>query len=104
MRDILSIIEYTERNISRKELEERYLLRKPDKDDDDIYTIEEFINNVNNEWFTDYDGFGYLMFKEEIIANSTTICDMNSFEIDRILIPMIAFLDTDEYKVIWFNR
>lgn len=74
-----------------------YLLFKYYDDDDDVMTIEEFIENVESGFFTDYDGIGYLGTKD-------CYCDSNAILPSQLEFCKEQLLNSKFTHVIWFNR
>ena len=62
------------------------------EDEDDVYTIEEFLNCVKCNAFIDYDGFGYPV-KDGLADEGIQIYPS---QIDKI--------PKDATHIIWFNR
>lgn len=62
------------------------------KDEDDVYTIEEFRQNVQNGSFIDYDGFGYPV-KNGKADESIFV---KPSELDQI--------PTDATHIVWYNK
>jgi hypothetical protein len=60
--------------------------------EDDVYTVEEFLNCVKTGLFIDYDGFGYPV-KDKLADKSIMIKPSKVFQIPD-----------DATHIVWFNR
>lgn len=62
-------------------------------DEDDVYTVEEFLALVKSRSFIDYDGFGHPVKDKKI-------------DLDICVKPSTAHLDIpeDATHVVWYNR
>lgn len=63
------------------------------EDEDDVYTVEEFMSHVASKSFIDYDGFGHPV-KDKLADESIFVYPSNAKE----TIP------DDATHVVWFNR
>jgi len=63
--------------------------------EDDVYTIAEWLDHVKNGSFVDYDGYGY--FVKDSLANEHHYVKPSQGEND-------AFETYDATHIIWFNR
>ena len=61
-------------------------------DEDDVYTIKEFIENCESGGFIDYDGFGYPV-------KDSKACTQIIIKPSRV-----AEIPEDATHIIWFNR
>ena len=62
------------------------------EDEDDVYTVYEFIRNVEDGGFTDYDGYGYP------VKNSMAC---RNFIVSPSKVDMIP---SDATHIVWYNR
>ena len=62
------------------------------KDEDDVYTIEEFLECVKDRAFIDYDGYGH------------PVKDKKSDLLIDIQPSSIHLIPEDATHIIWFNR
>lgn len=62
-------------------------------DEDDVYTVEEFLQHVESGSFIDYDGFGEPV-KDGLSDPSIVICPSQA----KHAIP------ADATHIVWFNR
>lgn len=65
----------------------------PDEFDDDIMTVEKFLNACDYDFFIDYDGYGHPM-KDGKINRKLNIYPSNA----RTTIPK------DATHIVWYNR
>jgi hypothetical protein len=63
------------------------------KNEDDVYTVKEFLRNVEGRMFVDYDGFGYPV-KDKLADNK--------FRISPSKCP--DCIPIDATHIVWYNR
>lgn len=66
-------------------------------EDDDVMTVEEFIESVESGFFTDYDGIGYLGTKDSYCLSNGILPSQVEKHKEQMLKGPLT-------HVIWFNR
>ena len=93
-----------------KEIIDKFELVEYDGNEEEVISFKKFIDLINSKSIIDYDGWGYLLYKGQLVNNADISVDNQIICLDgdyfRLLISIekIDELIGDDLSVEWVNK